>query len=86
VRKKRKNKGDEKMKSTQQVSTEQMVAAQPPKVAGHLFGVRSPRNPVTEMPAGSLSLEMSSNYSLTEPDKQSSLKPPIAAKKCAGLW
>ena len=74
------------MKSTQNVNSQQMVAAQPPKVAGHLFGVRSPRNPVVEMPAGSLSLEMPSNERLTERGGGHNLKPPLAAKKCAGLW
>lgn len=74
------------MKSTQNVKTELLSAAQPPKAAGHLFGVRSPRNPVVEMPAGSLGLEMQSNRDLTEPNIERGFKPPLAAKKCAGLW
>jgi hypothetical protein len=74
------------MESTQNVKTELLSAAQPPKAAGHLFGIRKPRNPVVEMPAGSLGLEVRSNHRLLEPGSQNNLKPPLAAKKCAGLW
>ncbi len=75
------------METTQNVKPQMMSAAQPPKIAGQLFQVRSPRNPVVETPAGSLGLEMPSNESLAGGmDNRSGLKTPLVKKQCAGLW
>jgi hypothetical protein len=74
------------MKSTQNVKPQMMSAAQPPKVAGGLFGVRSPRNQVVEMPAGSLGLRMQSNENPAKPDNEGNFETPRVKKQCAGLW
>ena len=84
--KKRKNKGNEKMKSTQKVKPEMFSAAQPPIVAGSLFGVRNQKNSVVEIPAGSLALEPRSNESTAEPHILDNFKTPRVKKQCAGLW
>lgn len=74
------------MKTTEIVKPKPLCAAQPPKTAGQLFQVRSPRNPVVETAAGSPGLEMSSNLKLTDQSNPGGLETPLVKKQYAGLW
>ncbi len=74
------------MKSTQNVKPELLSAAQPPKIAGHLFQIRSSRESITETSVSSLTQAMRSNHNLGEPDSHNERETPSLKKQCAGLW
>ena len=74
------------MESTQNVKSKPMSTAQPPKVAGYLFQVRSSSDSIVETPGNSLSQALQSNHNPAEPDIRVGFGTQGVKKQFAGLW
>ena len=74
------------MESTQNIKPEPLSAAQPPKIAGHHFQVRSPRELVEGTQGNSFSQALRSNHNSSELDIRDGFEIQRVKKQFAGLW
>jgi hypothetical protein len=74
------------MESTQSIKPELLSTAQPPKVAGYLFQVRSPNESVEEKQGNSFTQAFRSNHNPAELDICDGFETQGVKKQFAGLW
>jgi hypothetical protein len=74
------------MKTTQNAKPLQMSAAQPPKVAGHLFQVRNQREPIVETTNRSLTQAKRLSNSPVDHDRRADFDTPLVKTQRTGLW